>query len=186
MLKGILSFAHHLLKETIKPGDLTVDATCGNGHDTLLLSQLTGDEGKVLSFDIQKQAINNTAELLVKHERTNVTLIHDSHEKISSYLNEHDEISGAIFNLGYLPGSDKSIVTKGSSTISALLNIFEYLKTNGLVVLVVYHGHPGGKDEKDSLLSFVAGLDQRKYSVLQYKFINQKNSPPFIIAIQKL
>lgn len=187
MLRGILNFAHHLLEVSIKDGDTVIDATCGNGNDTLFLSELVGENGSVLAFDIQSQAIAATKEALINKEQKNVSLIHDSHENIIDYLPDelNKKVGGAIFNLGYLPKSDKSVVTNGYSTIIAMDTILGFLKKDGLIVIVVYHGHEGGKQEKDALLKHVIHLDQKKFSVLQYGFINQKNDPPFILAIQK-
>lgn len=187
MLKGVISYAHHLIEESVLLGETVVDATCGNGNDTLFLSKLVGSEGTVLAFDIQEQAITNTKNLLAGHGQDNVSVIHDSHADIAKYtsLQNIDQLGGAIFNLGYLPKSDKQVITKGHSTIQAVHSILALLKEKGLVVLVVYHGHKGGKSEKDIVLEYTNLLDQKQYHVLQYGFINQKNNPPFIVAIQK-
>lgn len=187
MLKGILNYAHHLLEESVNEGEIVIDATCGNGNDTLFLSKLVGNEGHVLAFDIQEQAIQNTAQLISDNGFDNVSVIHDSHAHIEKYLpkNMNKPIAGAIFNLGYLPKSDKTIITEGQSTITAVDTILDHLKKDGLVVIVVYHGHEGGKSEKELVLKHVVHLDQKEYSVLKYGFINQKNNPPFIVAIQK-
>jgi precorrin-6B methylase 2 len=186
MLKNILKYTHELLEEVIIPGDLTVDATCGNGNDTLHLANLVGDSGKVIAFDIQEQAILTTKKRLKENNLENVTLVQESHEHIDSYVEESEEISAAVFNLGYLPRSDKKIITKSASTIAAAGKVLERLKRNGLLLLVVYHGHEGGKEEKEALLEYVTQLNQKNYNVLRYQFINQKNNPPFLLAIQKI
>ncbi|BAC14264.1 hypothetical conserved protein [Oceanobacillus iheyensis HTE831] len=184
MLKGILHFAHYLLEESISEGEVVIDATCGNGNDTLFLSRVVGKSGHVYAFDIQQQAIQNTKQALEKYHNNNVTLIHGSHALIEDYV-QHDVIGGAIFNLGYLPRSDKSIITKPDSTIEAIQKILTKLKKDGIIVIVVYYGHDGGTSEKEAVLKHVANLDQKLYNVLQYGFVNQKNYPPFILAIQK-
>jgi|SRR5690625_3988152 len=183
-LKKIIPFAHQLLEEAIEDEDITLDATCGNGHDTLLLSRLVGDHGRVYAFDIQKQAIETTKEKLDEAGINNVELIHDSHEKIDAYVKE-DEIGGAIFNLGYLPRSDKSIVTKPDSTLAAIKQILPRLKKNGILILVIYTGHPGGQEERDAVVHYAQTLEQESFSVLKYEFMNMKNSPPFVLAIEK-
>lgn len=184
-LKRILPFAKELLASVIEPGDTVVDATAGNGHDTLFLANLVGESGNVFAFDVQKEAIEATA---AKLEQSNankqVTLIHDGHENISTYV--QNEVSAAIFNLGYLPGSNHEVVTRGESTIRAIESLLNSLKVGGLIVLVVYHGHGGGKEEKDALLTFVQQLPQSYAHVLSYQFLNQQNTPPFIIAIEKM
>lgn len=184
-LTQIIPFAHDLLKRTIDQGEIVIDATCGNGNDTLLLSDLVGNEGHVFAFDIQKQAIETTKSLLSQHHRNNVTLIKDSHAKVDQYIDEEANLAAAVFNLGYLPRSDKKIITKPDSTIAAIEKILPLLKRKGLVVLVVYAGHPGGKDEKNAVLQFVSQLNQEKYFVLKYGFINLVNEPPFVLAIEK-
>lgn len=187
MLKGIIEYSHDLLKTTITEGEVAIDATCGNGNDTLVLSHIVGKTGKVYAFDIQEQAIQNSKQLLAEHNRNNVTFIHGNHADMNNYLPEalKGKVGGAIFNLGYLPRSDKTIITKGETTIMALEAILAYLKKNGLIVIVIYHGHEGGQTEKKQVLEYAKSLDQKKYHVLMYRFINQKNNPPFIVAIQK-
>lgn len=187
-LLRVLPFARELLQTAIKQGDIAIDGTAGNGHDTLFLANLVGSHGFVYSFDVQKEAIEATKKRLKENDALqSVTLIHDGHENIRKYLKrEHEgKIAGAIFNLGYLPGSDKSIVTKPQTTIQAVEEILSQLKKEGIVVLVIYHGHDGGKIEKEELLNYTKKLPQNEFHVLKYEFINQKNNPPFIIAIEK-
>lgn len=187
MLKGIIPFAHELLEESVGRGEIVIDATCGNGNDTLFLSKLVGAEGTVYAFDIQKQAIKTTQKLLQDEKRKNVKLIHDSHEHIDQYVptNAVQHVGGAIFNLGYLPRSDKQIITKSDSTIAAIETLLRYIRIGARIVIVVYHGHDGGKEEKNAVLQFVRELDQTFYTVITYQFINQRNNPPFVVAIEK-
>jgi len=188
MLKGILQYAHHLLKNNIQQGDTVIDATCGNGNDTLFLSQLTGPSGHVFGFDIQPEAIQNTsARLQMEGSYQNTTLIQDSHSNFLHHISvdKLTRLGGAIFNLGYLPGGDKRIITTGDSTITALEGIMTHLKAKGIIVLVIYHGHSGGKEEMEDIMKYARLLDQKLFSVLYYGFINQKNKPPFILAIEK-
>lgn len=184
-MKHVVGFSHQLLQEAILKGDTVVDATCGNGNDTLFLSSLVEDNGRVLAFDIQKQAINTTQQKITERNMANVRLIQDSHEQVASYLKETEQIGGAIFNLGYLPGSDKTVITKGLSTMTAVESMLAFLRKQGVIVLVIYHGHIGGAEEKETILDYVTSLDQKHFQVLQYRFINQSNDPPFIIAIEK-
>ncbi|MEJ9228638.1 class I SAM-dependent methyltransferase [Peribacillus butanolivorans] len=187
-LDRILPFAKLLLEKAVQPGGITVDGTMGNGFDTVFLAGLTGEKGHVYSFDIQEDAIQITAAKLKAesmHERC--TLVHDGHEQMNKYINkEHfGNITGAIFNLGYLPGGDKSIVTQANTTISAIEQLFEMMAPEGIIILVIYHGHPEGATERDALLHYVQDLPQQKAHVLKYDFINQANNPPFIVAIEK-
>lgn len=181
-LKRVLPFAKELLKEAVQVGDVAIDATAGNGHDTRFLAELVGDSGHVYAFDIQEEALQATKERLGEFgERA--TLILDGHQHVLKYITK--EVAGAVFNLGYLPGSDHSVVTKGETTISAIEGILKLLRIGGIIVLVVYHGHEGGKEERDAVMDYVSSLPQLQIDVMKYEFLNQKNSPPFIVAIEK-
>ncbi|WP_019414317.1 class I SAM-dependent methyltransferase [Paenisporosarcina sp. TG20] len=183
IIDPILPFVKTLLKKTISTGDTVVDATAGNGHDTLFLAQLVGSSGHVYAFDIQKTAVDATL-LRLGDLRNHTTVIQTGHESISKFVTK--EISVAVFNLGYLPGSDHSIITRPATTIEAIEGSLHLLKVGGLIVLVVYHGHEGGNLERDALLDYVKTLSQSTFQVLKYEFINQKNNPPFVLAIEKI
>jgi predicted methyltransferase len=184
----ILPFARSLLQIACTSGDIVVDATLGNGHDTEFLAKLVGHDGHVFGFDIQEQALLKTSKRLEEQNlQGQVTLFQHGHEKIKESIPAtfHGQVTGAIFNLGYLPGGDKSIVTTPSTTISAIQQLLEIMAKEGIIVLVIYHGHPEGAEERDALMEFVKSIHQKKAHVLQYGFINQSNNPPFIIAIEK-
>ncbi|EUJ45015.1 tRNA (mnm(5)s(2)U34)-methyltransferase [Paenilisteria rocourtiae] len=184
-LKSILPFSHDLLNRIILPGDTVVDATIGNGHDTAFLANLVGVNGRVFGFDIQQEAIDATTQLLTeKRLNTQVTLLHESHAKMTELLSEQT-IKAAIFNLGYLPGGNKTITTLADSTIQAIDAALSLLEIGGITILVIYHGHPEGQIEKSAVLNYAKSLPQEQFHVLEYRFINQRSNPPFVIAIEK-
>lgn len=187
-LERILPFARNLLESAVKPGDIAVDATVGNGHDTIFLANLVGSTGRVYGFDIQDEALMSCKTKLREHElQDQVTLFHTGHENMMEVIPplHFGKITGAIFNLGYLPGGDKNIVTVPQTTIEAINQLLEIMAPEGIIVIVIYHGHPEGAVERDYLLRYVKALDQNIAHVLEYRFINQKNNPPFIVAIEK-
>ena len=176
MIKRPITLSHDFLAEVIDKKSIVVDATMGNGHDTAFLAQKAG---KVYAFDIQKQALDKTSQLLA-----NAELILDGHETLDKYVKE--PITAAIFNLGYLPSADKSLITKPSTTLEALTKILERLVVGGRVSLMVYHGHAGGAIEKEKVLAFVENLSQEDFATMLYQPLNQVNTPPFLIMIEKL
>mgnify|MGYP000547323981 CR=1 FL=1 len=128
----------------------------GNGNDTLLLSRLCGSSGRVLSFDIQKQALTNTEALLNKEQLPkNYTLILDSHEHMDQYT-ENTPVSCIIFNLGYLPGGDHNLAQKNETSIPALTKALSLLKKGGLLSLCIYSGGDSGFDERDAVLAMAS------------------------------
>ncbi|WP_347177906.1 class I SAM-dependent methyltransferase [Sporosarcina thermotolerans] len=177
LLHRVLPFSKRLISETVFPGETVVDATAGNGNDTLFLAEQVGTEGKVFAFDIQEAAILATAERL-GDLTARTTLILDSHANVDQYVDE--PIGGAMFNLGYLPyANDKSIVTKPDSTITAIHKLLGMLKKGGIITISVYDGHDGGKEERDALLDYVKTLHQADVHVIRYELLNQRNNPHF-------
>lgn len=186
MLQSPLAFSHALLKQAVHSGDHVIDATAGNGHDTLFLAKLVGETGRVIAFDIQEDAILATSKKLIAAGLNDrVALHHQGHEHLLDACPQSESISAVVFNLGYLPKGDKSIVTIPQTTLVALDASLKVLKKNGLLLIMVYHGHPGGKEEKSAVLDFACALPQTQFNVLHYGFMNQKNDPPFLLAIEK-
>ncbi|MDG4656454.1 class I SAM-dependent methyltransferase [Ectobacillus antri] len=187
-LDRVLPFARLLLEKAVRPGDYAVDATMGNGHDTCFLASIVGPTGKVFAFDIQEEALKQTKKRLSEQNMMDrAVLFHSSHDQLLDALpaDANGHVTGAVFNLGYLPGGDKRIVTKPNSTIAAIQQLLQVMAPEGIIVLVIYHGHPEGQIERDEVIQFAMSLDQKEAHVLRYEFINQANNPPFIIAIEK-
>lgn len=186
-LLGILPYTRSILEAVIKPGDTVMDATMGNGLDSLFLAKLVGSTGKVFAYDIQKEALLKTKQRLLEAGcLEQVELLLKGHQHVTDELATLEApIAAAMFNLGYRPGGDTSIVTKPDTTIEAVRAIASSLKKGGLITLVIYSGHEEGQLEKDQLLAELTSWNQREFDVLQYRFINQINNPPFLVAIQK-
>lgn len=185
IIKNSLYQSHDIVKKTVKPGDIVIDATCGNGGDTLFLAGLTGEGGKVYSFDIQQEALDRALEKLKKEGmETRVELIHDSHARMDEYVK--DRVKCVMFNLGYLPGGDHSIGTRGESTILAVQKAMELVIVNGIITIVIYYGGDSGFDEKEQVLEYIKTIDCRRFTVSMTKFVNQVNCPPILVCIEKL
>ncbi len=180
--KNALKLSHEHFKNNIRKGDICVDATMGRGRDTLILSTLTGDMGKVFAFDIQKDAINSTSLLLSENNRNNVTLILDSHHNLKNYVKSAKCV---VFNLGFLPGGDHSIYSHPNTSIKAIEAALDIIDIDGFVSICSYYGGDTGFEEKDALLSFLENLDQKKYTVMLQSFHNRKGCPPLFIVIEK-
>ena len=169
------------IRQYLNAGDIVVDATCGNGHDTLELAKMGA--GKIYGFDVQETAIRNTEDLLISENipLENVHLILDSHANMCNHINEKVQV--IVFNLGYLPTADKSITTNTASTISAVKEAMKLLKKDGLICISMYSGHPGGAEEKQALLDFATELDPRTWHAAYINMRNQRNNPPEILLI---
>ncbi|WP_367872214.1 class I SAM-dependent methyltransferase [Luteolibacter sp. Populi] len=146
--------AHRELAALLRPGDLAVDATAGNGHDTLFLAQAVGETGKVIAFDIQPEAIAATqARITGAGLASRVTLILASHGQMAEHA-APGSAAAVVFNLGYLPGADHAIITRTPETLAALGQALVILKPGGLLAIVCYPGHPGGDQESAAVLEW--------------------------------
>lgn len=179
-----LAFARQLIEGRLKNGGRALDGTAGNGRDTLFLAQLVGGNGKVWAFDIQAQALSNTAGLLRENGvEERVELIAASHADLADYVRE--PLDAAMFNFGYLPGGDKTVTTKADSSVRAMQAAAALLAEGGLLTAVVYSGHLTGLAEAAAIEQWAAALPQEQYQVLHYRFTNQRNHPPQLLAIEK-
>lgn len=194
MLKQ-LEMAHWMLKDIIKTNDVVVDATMGNGYDTQFLAELGA---KVYAFDVQEEALNATENRLddagIKNQifkknlsnlltEPSVNLVLSGHEKLSEYVKE--PIKAAIFNLGYLPKTDKSVVTKADTTLTALDALTNQLVVGGRIAIMIYYGHEGGMEEKDAVIKWTSSLPQKDWEVTSYAPLNQIHTPPILVLIEK-
>ena len=164
-----LAFARQLIEGRLKNGGRALDGTAGNGRDTLFLAQLVGGNGKVWAFDIQAQALSNTAGLLRENGvEGQVELIAASHADLADYVRE--PLDAAMFNFGYLPGGDKTVTTTADSSVRAMQAAAALLAEGGLLTAIE---------------QWAAALPQEQYQVLHYRFTNQRNHPPQLLAIEK-
>lgn len=185
LLSNALDISHQLVGKVVRPGDTVVDATMGNGNDTLFLARLVGDKGKVYSFDIQDCALDNTRNKLIEAGVSDYAeLILDGHQNIDLYVPKG--VRAVMFNLGYLPKGDHNIGTRAETTIEALKKSMELLVQGGIIMMVIYYGGDSGFDEKEAVLEYVKTIDYRKYAVLVSDFVNQINCPPIAVCIEKL
>lgn len=151
---ALTRIAQQRLSECLQAGDLAVDATVGNGHDTLFLAERVGPHGHVWGFDVQAQALAGArAQLQARHLAERVSLLHAGHEHMGEQLppRAHGQLAAVMFNLGYLPGGDKQLTTRPATTLRALAAGAANLRPDGLLSVIVYRGHAGGQAEADAV-----------------------------------
>ena len=184
-LRGAVPLAHFLLRQRISPGDLVVDATCGNGQDTLLLAELAGEGGRVWGFDLQPQAISATRALLEAHGRlASVELILAGHERLAEFV--PGGVAAAVFNLGYLPGGDCSLVTSPESSVAALTQAAALLKPSGIITVALYTGHAGGPDEAQAVERWGAALPPKSFNVWCNRQLNRPATAPYLVVVERV
>lgn len=188
VIHAVLDYAHVLAGRALERGGVAVDATVGNGHDTVFLAQTVGPQGRIFGFDVQAEALDRTQERLEEHTfETEVHLLHAGHEDMLLHLPEplHREVGAIMFNLGYLPGGDHTLTTQPETTRNALEVATRVLKPGGVVTVVQYTGHEGGTREAEAVTEWATSLPQDTFEVLFYQFLNHRNDPPRLLAIEK-
>ena len=179
--------AHNIIQKHLDVGDYAIDATVGNGHDTLFLCKQVGIAGKVFGFDIQQQALDSTLSKLESEQFFNNTqLFHVSHGNMAQHIptQYHRKIKAIMFNLGYLPGSDKSIITHTDSTLLALNQSIKLLAASGIITITAYPGHQGGYEETRLIKQWCDHLSAEQYTV-QIIYSSDKKTAPILFIIQK-
>lgn len=185
----LTQMAHQQLGSIIKPGDTVIDATVGNGHDTLFLAQKVGPSGKVYGFDIQQSALDICFNRLqTNNADKQVALFHAGHESMPILIPAEfhlQKIKAVMFNLGYLPGGDKSRRTHTTTTLSALGFALQALCAGGTISILAYTGHAGGNDECNAIKDWLSTLDKQLYNISMQKPVNTLNAPPELILVTK-
>ncbi len=169
----LLDVAHLLVGRHLTKHDVVVDMTAGNGHDTVFLAR---HAGHVLAYDIQPQAIEQTRLHLAREGLLNVTLIQSSHVNINDHVGP---FKGFVFNLGYLPGGDKTITTRTDTTIQAIETALSLLAVDGFMLVVCYPGHSEGEREARAVDDIMARLDHAHYHVIKTHLPNTRSSSPY-------
>ena len=177
-------WAAELIGPALYPGAVAVDATMGNGRDTLWLCEQVGEAGRVYAFDVQPEAVARTRERLEDAGLADrATLYCTGHENMAGTVSEG--VDAVMFNLGWLPGAAHAVTTRTETTLKAVDASLQLLKPDGLVTICVYPGHDEGKRELDALLHWAASLDPKRFDALVKCYLNQPNDPPRMIAVKR-
>lgn len=177
-LISILEISHLFMDHVINKDSIVVDMTTGNGHDTAYLAQRVHH---VYGFDISEEAIAQTKQRLLGYN--NVTLFHASHCDFMEYI-DASLVQLFVFNLGYLPGSDKTITTTKQTTLSTLRQIFSLMQSKAAIQLVCYVGHAEGKEEYEGVLTYCDEI-AAEAEIVRYEFLHAPTSAKIIMISKK-
>jgi predicted methyltransferase len=173
--------AHRILQEVLKPGDLAIDATAGNGHDSRFLADCVGPTGHVIAIDIQEQVCQRLRETMPSH----VEIVHADHAHIQISNGTLQKQPKAIaFNLGYLPGGDKTVCTQPASTMDAVRACLGWLEAGGVMTILAYRGHATGRIEAVLLEAFLKEL-RGEFTMERHDSVPGERPGPVLWAIRK-
>lgn len=162
----LTALAQAAVAEVLGAGMRAIDATVGNGQDTLFLARQVGAKGQVYGFDVQAAALaSSAARLAAAGLADRVRLFQAGHETLADCLpsEARGRVGAVMFNLGYLPGSDKQCITRAPSTLPALGQAAEWLAPGGLLTVLAYRGHAGGREEAAAVARWLQALDPRGF-----------------------
>ena len=183
MQLNTLGMVHAFLRHHVKEGAFCIDATAGKGRDTALLCRLVGAAGRVLAFDIQQDAVDQTRALLAQ-EGLQAEVILDSHANMEQYAGA-GAVDAIVFNFGRLPGGDPKIFTRADSSVKAIEAGLRLLKPGGIMAVALYYGGENGYDEKNAIEQYLKTVDDRAFTVLSCAWSNRRGEPPMPILIWK-
>ncbi|NLK95153.1 MAG: rRNA methylase [Clostridiales bacterium] len=172
----ISNIAHYIIMNFIQNKEVAIDGTLGNGHDTDFLSR---NFKEVYSFDIQKGACDKYLKICPG----NVKVINNSHENILEYVDK--SVDCIMYNLGFLPGGDKSITTNHDSSLKSIKSGLKILAEGGIMTIALYRGHEEGKKEEEIILSYLKQINKSQYGVMIHNFHNRSEEAPMLIVIEK-
>jgi predicted methyltransferase len=182
-----LELAHKYWKELLRKGDGVVDATCGNGHDALILAQciLQEGSGSLFCYDIQEEALQKTKERLSsKLEKDLVERVSFFQKCHSNFIDISCPIKLIVYNLGYLPLGNKEVTTQTETTLKSVESALNLVEEGGALSITCYPGHAEGKKEEEALLSLLEKIPYHKYLVSHHRWLN-RNLSPTLLWIQK-
>lgn len=180
-----LSVVHDFWRAHLPAGGFALDATAGNGHDTVLLCRLVGPRGRVVALDIQQRAVDNTNRRLHQAGLDAVgRAVLDSHAHLARYA-APGEADAVVFNLGYLPGADHSVFTVPETTLAALDTARALLRPGGILTVCAYAGGRQGTEERDAVLAWAAALPAASWRVAVERFGDRSGLPPVAVCLQK-
>ncbi|MBD3672582.1 MAG: methyltransferase domain-containing protein [Planctomycetaceae bacterium] len=179
--------AHEICGAVLSSGDVAIDATLGNGHDTLFLANTVGPDGRVYGFDIQERAIDLTSERLGDPLRSRVELLRESHAQMETFIAEEDRgrIQVIMFNLGYLPGGEKEITTRTESTLAALEASCRLLHPEGVISIIAYPGHDAGLEETEAVAAYLNDLTVNGWNYQMIEAVPGSDSAPRLFLLRR-
>lgn len=183
-----VEWSRELIRARVESGGWVVDATAGNGHDTLLMAQCVGPSGRVFAFDLQPAAISATqARLNEAGSLEQCTLILDGHQHMARLLpaEANGKLAAIMFNLGWLPGQDKNCITRADTTLQALQTSIEWLQPGGLLTIVVYPNHDGGDEESRAVADWALALSDKTFEVRHLRSHYRQGLSPECWAVRK-
>jgi len=189
LFQSHIDLAHRYWREVLAEGDTVIDATCGNGHDTLFLAESSLATGlcRIYSLDLQFDAIKKAKEYIYSKLQDdvcdNIHFVQQCHAVFPKEITKHS-VKLVIYNLGYLPGGDKSITTNVDSTLQSVNSAMDLLVDGGVISITCYPGHPEGEREQDALVDLLRNLDPTVWSCCHHRWCN-RNKSPSLLLIQK-
>jgi hypothetical protein len=198
---NINTLAHTLWARLVQPGDTCVDATMGNGFDTLALARLAlrpaaegvPVTGRVLALDVQALALDATrarlADALSPEQLSRCELVHGCHSQLGALL-PRDSTKLVAFNLGFLPQKNqaqtsKACVTQPETTAAALRAAADALVPGGCLSVMVYSGHPEGPAEAAVVDAFAAALPPRQWTSTSLCLMNRAAAPRLVLMYRR-
>ena len=186
---SLVDQTQHLITPYLRPGDSAIDATAGNGYDTAFLANTVGPHGHVYAFDLQQKALTATKSHLATRDLSHIPVTYclSCHQHLSQHIAENDSLNlkAIMFNLGYLPGGDKTLTTQAGSTLIAIQSAVNLLAIEGCLSIIAYPGHRAGALEFRGISDWFTTLNPLSYALKRISIKNTLRPAPEVFFIQR-
>jgi methylase of polypeptide subunit release factors len=187
ILQSAVKLAHHYWEQLLLSGSTVIDATCGNGKDTIQLLKMISPTGKIFACDIQEEAIararKNIESELSLEAVEQVCFIHGCHSLFPKEI-EKDSVHLVVYNLGYLPGADKTCVTQSDTTLKSIQSALHLVKVGGALSIICYPGHAGGDEEESLIHQWSTTLSPEAWIICRHVWCNRNKAPSLIFIVR--
>ena len=182
-VSNVINLVQQSILSALARAKVIVDATAGNGNDTLFLAENSPEQAKIYAFDIQQAALEHTRAKTAAYA-SRIEYILASHAEIAKQV--PGSIDAAMFNLGYLPGEEHKVTTVKESTRMAVEQVLNKLSINGVCIIVAYPGHEAGAQEAMMLEELLGNLPRRDYTVGCYRLLNHRQTAPYAYIVERV
>ncbi|MDH8677324.1 class I SAM-dependent methyltransferase [Fusibacter bizertensis] len=184
MIRQLTAFTKNIWSLYLVEGMQVLDATLGNGEDASFICEKIGKNGLLEGIDIQEEAVKQTRVKLEENGYQNYKLSVGNHKHIDTIYKERS-FDLIVYNLGYLPKSNKTCTTLLDSTAESIQKALKLIKLGGILSITSYRGHDEGVKEYQWLSLFMKQLDAKRYHVMKFEYMNQGDQTPALILVER-
>lgn len=179
-MKSMVAISHDFLKPALHKQARAIDATLGQGQDTLFF--LKARAARIAAFEVQADVAARTMER-IGSSKVQVYLTGHEHMQESLPSDWVENTDAILFNFGYCPHENPQIQTRPKTSLEAVQQALTMLKVKGRMALVFYP-HEDWEEESALIEDFLMTLDPHVFAIQKVIQLNAKKAP-FVVCLEK-